>query len=265
MHVELTFTGTGTSQGVPVIGCGCEVCTSDDPRDARLRTSVVIRAGGRTVTVDTGPDFRQQMLRERVTDLDAVVFTHEHKDHVAGLDDVRAYNFIGGRVMPVYATDRVESALRREFHYIFSDDPYPGIPRIALHRITENPFLLGDATWWPLPVLHARMPVLGFRVGGVAYITDANQLEPLAWERLEGVDTLIINALRKEQHVSHFTLDEALSVIRRVQPRVAYLTHFSHQIGRTADLVRELPAGVHPAVDGLRITSQGAPYSGPLP
>ncbi len=260
MRVELTFTGTGTSQGVPVIGCTCSVCASDDERDQRLRTSAILRAAGRTVSIDAGPDFRQQMLRGKVVDLDGVIFTHEHKDHVAGLDDVRAYNFIQKRVMPVYATERVEQALRREFHYIFQQDPYPGIPRIELHSIDTAPFAMGDVTWWPLPVLHGKMPVLGYRVGGLAYITDANELEPLAWERLKGVDTLIINALRHEKHVSHFNLEEALEVIDRVGARVSYLTHFSHQMGLTSAIEAQLPPGVFPAVDGLTIHSTGAPY-----
>jgi phosphoribosyl 1,2-cyclic phosphate phosphodiesterase len=236
------------------------VCTSADPHDKRLRTSAVLRAGGRTVSIDAGPDFRQQMLRASISRLDAVVFTHEHKDHVAGLDDVRAYNFIQKADMPVFATHRVEQALRREFHYIFSQDPYPGIPRITLHRVTKAPFEVGDARWWPLPVTHAHLPVMGYRVGGLAYITDANHLESLAWERLKGVDTLILNALRREFHVSHFTLDEALQVIERVKPRVAYLTHFSHQMGLTAKVAAELPDGVHPAVDGLTIGCDGPEY-----
>lgn len=261
MRVELTFTGTGTSQGVPVIGCTCPVCTSPDPHDRRLRTSAVLRAGGRTVSIDAGPDFRQQMLTHQVVDLDAVVFTHEHKDHVAGLDDVRAYNFIQGREMPVYATERVEAALRREFHYIFDADPYPGIPRIDLHRIDASPFEVGTATWYPLPVLHARMPVHGYRVGGVAYITDANHLTPLAWERLQGVDVLVLNALRKKEHVSHFTLAEALAVIEQVQPRQAFLTHLSHQMGRAQDLPTELPPHVHVAYDGLQVVSEGNAWS----
>ena len=261
MRVELTFTGTGTSQGVPVIGCTCAVCASSDPRDQRLRTSAVVRAGGRTSSIDAGPDFRQQMLREQVTDLHAVVFTHEHKDHVAGLDDVRAYNFIHQRDMPVYATEAVEQALRREFHYIFAPDAYPGIPRIAMHRITQAPFEIGDARWWPLPALHARMPVMGFRIGGLAYITDANHLEPLTWERLQGVDQLVINALRRAPHVSHFNLEEALEIVEKIKPRAAYLTHFSHQMGLTADVAAELPKGVFPAVDGLSVTSDGPEHT----
>ena len=260
MRVELTFTGTGTSQGVPVIGCNCVVCQSTDVRDKRLRTSAIIQAGNQVVSIDAGPDFRQQMLRAACTALSAVVFTHEHKDHVAGLDDVRAYNFIQKRVMPIFATENVEQALRREFHYVFSDNPYPGIPRIALNRITQEPFQVGEATWWPLPVKHGGLQVTGYRIGGVAYITDANRIEPLAWERLKGVDVLVLNALRKEQHVSHFTLSEALRVIEKVAPREAYLTHFSHQMGRHGALEVELPSGVYPAYDGLHVASEAPAY-----
>lgn len=261
MRVELTFTGTGTSQGVPVIGCNCAVCRSADFRDRRLRTSAILRAGNDVVSIDAGPDFRQQMLSAECTELSAVVFTHEHKDHVAGLDDVRAYNFIQKRVMPIFATEQVEVALRREFHYVFAENPYPGIPRIAMHRITDAPFQVGQTTWWPLPVTHGGLPVMGYRVGGVAYITDANRIEPLAWERLKGVDVLVLNALRREQHVSHFTLSEALDLIEQVAPRVAYLTHFSHQMGNHSNLERELPTGVHPAYDGLQVVSEAPAYA----
>ena len=257
MRVGLTFLGTGTSQGVPVIGCGCRVCSSTNPRDARLRTSVMLGLGEQRFVIDTGPDFRQQMLRERVQRLDGIVYTHEHKDHVAGMDDVRAFNYIQGKDVRLFATDRVEEALRREFHYAFDGDPYPGVPRVSLHRIDLRPFRLGGATWWPLPLRHYALPVLGFRVGGLGYVTDANYLEEEAWERLEGVDTLVINALRRAPHPSHFTLDEALEVVERVGPRQAYLIHLSHQMGLHADLSAELPAGVACAYDGLQVTVEG--------
>ncbi len=207
--------------------------------------------------IDSGPDFRQQMLRMGVRRLDGIVYTHEHKDHVAGMDDVRAFNHLNGGDVRLFVTERVEAALRREFHYAFSDDPYPGVPRVAPHRIDDSPFQLGGAAWWPLPLRHLSLPVLGFRLGGLGYVTDANALEPLAWERLSGVDTLVINALRRTPHPSHFTLDEALEVIRRVAPRRAYLTHLSHQMGRHADLDLELPPGVFVAYDGLQIEVEG--------
>lgn len=262
MRVELTFLGTGTSQGVPVIGCTCPVCRSEDPRDDRLRSSVMMRTGDLTHVIDSGPDFRQQMLREGVGALDGLVYTHEHKDHIAGMDDIRAFNFRQQRDMPLYATDAVREALEREFHYVFSADNYPGIPKVDVRRIDERPFKLGPATWWPLPVMHRRMPVLGFRVGGIAYITDANQLDPLTWERLQGADVLILNALRREKHVSHFTLDEAMEVADRVGANQTYFTHISHQLGLHVAVCRELPEGVQLAHDGLVIASEGPSYEG---
>jgi phosphoribosyl 1,2-cyclic phosphate phosphodiesterase len=250
MQVEFTFLGTGTSQGVPIIGCDCEVCQSENPRDQRLRSSLLVKAGGATVVIDTGPDFRQQCLRAGVQTLDAVVFTHEHKDHVAGLDDIRPFNFRSRKDMPVYATEHVQTALHREFRYIFEAD-YPGVPRVQLHRIAEDPFVISDATWWPLPVMHHRLPVLGFRIGGLAYITDANQLSELALKRLEGVDVLVLNALRRESHLSHFTLEEALEWASKIGARQTYFTHISHQLGFHDSVNAELPEGVALAHDGL--------------
>ena len=257
MQVEFTFLGTGTSQGVPIIGCDCEVCQSENPRDQRLRSSLLVKAGGATVVIDTGPDFRQQCLRAGVQTLDAVVFTHEHKDHVAGLDDIRPFNFRSRKDMPVYATERVQVALHREFRYIFEAD-YPGVPRVLLHRIAEGPFVIGDATWWPLPVMHHRLPVLGFRIGGLAYITDANQLSELALKRLEGVDVLVLNALRRESHLSHFTLEEALEWAFQIGARQTYFTHISHQLGFHESVNAELPEGVALAHDGLVGIARGA-------
>jgi len=255
MEVQLTFLGSGTSQGVPVIACPCAVCQSSDPRDKRLRSSVLIEVKGRTVVIDTGPDFRQQMLREEVQKVDALVYTHEHKDHVAGMDDIRAFNFRQKRDMPVYATRAVQAALEREFHYVFAQNKYPGVPAVVLHEISEEPFEIDGVTWWPLPVKHRAMPVLGFRVGGVAYITDANAIDPLTWSRLEGVDILVLNALRRADHVSHFTLDQALAIARKVGARETYLTHISHQMGLHADVALELPPGVFLAQDRLRVKS----------
>ena len=256
MEVEFTFLGTGTSQGVPIIGCACEVCQSKNERDQRLRSSLLVKAGGATVVIDTGPDFRQQCLRAEVNALDAVVFTHEHKDHVAGLDDIRPFNFRSRKDMPVFATERVQQALQREFKYIFEAD-YPGVPRVQLHRIAEEPFPIGDARWWPLPVLHHKLPVLGFRIGGLAYITDANQLSPLALQRLEGVDVLVLNALRRESHLSHFTLEQALEWASKIGARQTYFTHISHQLGFHDSVNAELPDGVALAYDGLVGTAHG--------
>ena len=257
MRVEFTFLGTGTSQGVPIIGCNCAVCRSADPRDQRLRSSLLVRAGGATVVIDTGPDFRQQCLRGGIQHVDAVVFTHEHKDHVAGLDDIRPFNFRSKKDMPVFATERVEQALRREFQYIFEAN-YPGVPKIELHRIEESPFAIGEATWWPLPVLHHQLPVLGFRIGGLAYITDANAFSERTIERLKGVDVLVLNALRRESHLSHFTLDEALHWAERIGARQTYFTHISHQLGHHEHVNAELPEGVSLAFDGLSGVTEGA-------
>jgi phosphoribosyl 1,2-cyclic phosphate phosphodiesterase len=251
--MQVTFLGTGTSQGVPLIACDCEVCSSEDSRDKRLRTSILISSGSTQVVIDTGPDFRQQMLRESVKTLDAVVFTHEHKDHTAGLDDVRAFNYFSGNPMAVYASNRVQEALRREFAYIFTNETYPGIPRLQLHEIHTTPFVIGDLEFIPFEVLHLNLPVLGFRVGDFCYITDANFIPEAAEKHIYGAKTLVLNALRKEKHVSHFTLDEALELIRKYRPERAYLTHISHQLGTTAEIERELPDNVFCACDGLRI------------
>ncbi|MGB1074656.1 MAG: MBL fold metallo-hydrolase [Flavobacteriales bacterium] len=256
MEVQLTFLGSGTSQGVPVIACSCAVCQSVDTRDKRLRSSVLIEVDGRTFVIDTGPDFRQQMLREEVQEVDALVYTHEHKDHVAGMDDIRAFNFRQKKDMPVFATRSVQTALQREFHYVFAQNKYPGVPAVVLHEISEDPFEICGVTWWPLPVKHRAMPVLGFRVGDVAYITDANAIEPLTWSRLEGVDILVLNALRRADHVSHFTLDQALAIAQKVGARETYLTHISHQMGLHADVEKELPNGIFLACDGLKVKSE---------
>lgn len=262
MGVHLTFLGTGTSQGVPVIACECEVCASNDIRDKRLRSSVLFEVDGdhaaegpKAFVVDTGPDFRQQMLRAHVQSLDAVLFTHEHKDHVAGLDDVRAFNFRQKRDMDVFAAPQVQEALKREFHYVFAEAPYPGVPRVCLQNLDGDPLSISGVEVVPLPVLHFRLPVLGFRIGPIAYITDANAFAPETWERLEGVEILILNALRKEKHISHFNLEEAIEVIERIKPDQAYLTHISHLLGRHRDVSLELPEGVRLAEDGLRLSA----------
>lgn len=264
MRVELSFLGTGTSQGVPVIACSCSICRSTDDRDRRLRSSVLIGTDSSSVVIDAGPDFRQQMLCAEVQHLDAVVLTHEHKDHIGGMDDIRAFNFGSGQDMPVYATAKVQVALEREFHYAFAASKYPGVPRMSLRRIDTTPFEINGVTWWPLPAWHHQLPVLGFRVGGIAYITDANRLEDLTWERLQGVDVLILNALRKEAHLSHFTLDEAIDVAKTVGARQTYFTHISHQMGAHQEISAALPAGMHLAVDGLCIASDGPSWSEPL-
>ena len=252
--MKFTFLGTGTSQGVPMIGCRCKVCTSSDPHDARLRTSLMIEEGDSRIVIDSGPDFRQQMLRTAVQSLDAIVFTHEHKDHIAGLDDVRAFNYLQQRPMDVYATEQVQVALNREFHYIFNGDNYPGIPKINLHEIHEAAFEVAGIRFIPIPVMHMRLPVLGFKVGGFSYITDANYIPDASKELIRNSDVLVLNALRNEKHISHFNLNEALEMIEELQPKQAYLTHISHQLGLQKEIDEILPAHVKCAFDGLTVT-----------
>ncbi len=251
--MKITFLGTGTSQGIPLIGCECKVCKSDDPKDNRLRSSILIEHKNTNLVIDTGPDFRQQMLREKVTKLDAVVFTHEHKDHIAGLDEVRAFNFINNMVMPVYATERVQQAIKREFAYIFSGDNYPGIPQIELHTITDNTFKVGDITLQPINVLHYKLPVKGFRAENFTYITDANFISPEEKEKIKGSEVLVLNALRRTHHISHFTFEEAIELAQELKAKKTYLIHMSHQLGNHELVNLELPDGIELAYDGLKI------------
>jgi len=252
--MKITFLGTGTSQGVPLIGCRCEVCTSIDARDKRLRCSVMVEDGESVFVIDSGPDFRQQMLREKVTRLDAIIFTHEHKDHIAGLDDVRAFNYLNSKHMDVYANVRVQEALKREFHYIFSNSDYPGIPKINLHTIHDTvPFQVRETSFIPVEALHYKLPVLGYRIGNFSYVTDANYIADSEKAKLKNSEVLVLNALRRESHVSHFSLDEALQMIEELKPGKAYLIHLSHQMGRHADIEKDLPAHVRCAYDGLQL------------
>jgi len=251
--VRVTVLGSGTSQGVPVIGCQCEVCQSTNPKDKRLRSSIFIEVEGKNLVVDTGPDFRQQMLREDVRKLDAVLFTHEHKDHLAGLDDIRAFNFVQRKEMRVYATERVQSALKREFHYAFSEVRYPGVPQIHLETISNQPFMVEGVEVIPIEVLHHKLPVLGFRIHDFCYVTDANFISPEEKEKMKGCKALIINALRKTEHISHFTLDEAIALIQELKPEQAYITHISHQMGLHDVVEQELPDGIFLAYDGLTL------------
>ena len=244
--------GSGTSQGIPMIACGCEVCQSSDPRDKRLRASIFIEMNGANYCVDAGPDFRYQLLREGVTHLEGILFTHEHKDHVAGLDDVRAFNFFTKKPMDVYCSDRVESALRREFHYIFDEKDYPGIPKLNLISIDKHPFQLDGIPVTPIEVMHYKLPVLGFRIGNFAYITDAKTVTEEERAKIKNVDILILNALHKHPHISHFNLDEALAFIADVQPKQVYLTHISHLFGKHEDILTELPDNVSLLYDGMK-------------
>lgn len=250
--MKVVFLGTGTSQGVPVIGCKCHVCKSLDTKDKRLRSSILIHLNDKNYVIDTGPDFRQQMLREEVDSLDAVLFTHSHKDHIAGLDDIRAFNFIEKRATKIYCSDEVETALRREFYYIFQENKYPGVPEIELNRIDLNSFKLpcGEEVV-PIEVLHYRMPVLGFRIRDFAYVTDAKSILPEEKDKLYNLDVLVLNALRIKEHISHLNLTEALELIQELNPKMTYLTHISH-LFETHELIEKmLPSNVKPAYDGL--------------
>jgi phosphoribosyl 1,2-cyclic phosphate phosphodiesterase len=249
--LKINFLGTGTSQGVPVIGCRCKGCLSTDENDKRLRSSILVEEGDQVIVIDTGPDFRQQMLRAQTTKLDAVLYTHEHRDHIAGLDDIRAFNFIQRKPMDIYAEERVMRALNNGFPYVFAEKKYPGIPQVIMHAISTEPFTIGEIEVIPIRLMHYRLPVLGFRIGEFAYLTDGNYISEGEKEKLIGVKYLVVNALRRESHISHFTLAEAISLIGDLGPRMGFLTHISHQMGLSRDLIKELPPNIQPAYDGL--------------
>lgn len=254
MSNKIVFLGTGTSQGVPIIGCGCRVCRSDDFHDKRLRTSAYIEYEGLRLVIDAGPDFRQQILREGIRELDAVLLTHMHKDHTGGLDDVRAFNYFMNKGFPVYAEIPVQESLKREYSYAFGDNRYPGVPDFILNTIDENPFYINGIEIIPVRAIHYRLPVLGFRFGRLGYLTDANYISPESIEKFKGVDIFVISCIRREKHLSHFSMDEALEVCRIVGARHCFLTHMSHQLATHSELSGLLPEGVEPAYDGLSLT-----------
>jgi phosphoribosyl 1,2-cyclic phosphate phosphodiesterase len=249
--VKITFLGTGTSQGVPVIGCDCEVCTSDSSYNNRLRVSVLIEVDGKNIVIDTGPDFRYQMLRAKVKHLDAILLTHEHKDHVAGLDDVRAFNYRQREAINVFAHKRVHETLQREFHYAFAEFKYPGVPQINLNEIENNAFEVSGIDILPIEVMHYLLPVFGFRIKDFTYITDAKTISVQEREKIKGSKVLVVNALQKEGHISHFTLEEAISFAREMNIPKTYFTHISHRLGRHEMINKDLPHGIELAYDGL--------------
>jgi len=249
--VKITFLGTGTSQGVPVIACDCETCLSEDNRDKRLRTSLLLETDNTILLFDAGPDFRQQMLRENVKRLDAIILTHEHKDHISGMDDVRAFNYKSQDAIDIFAEERVQKAVRKEYSYVFAEYQYPGIPKMRINPINEYGFKISGVQIIPVRVFHYRLPIYGFRIRNFAYITDANYVPEESKEKLFGVKYLVINALRKEKHISHFSLREAIDFIREISPKKAYITHISHQMGQYKQIARELPQGIVLAYDGL--------------
>ena len=251
--MKITILGSGTSQGVPVIACNCDVCKSENPKDKRLRSSVLIEVDNQKIVVDTGPDFRQQMLNEKVENIEAVLLTHEHKDHIAGLDDVRAFNHRWKKDMDIYCSENVEIALKREFHYVFSDFDYPGIPKLKLNLFENSDFHIKKTKITPIQVMHYKLPVFGFRIKDFVYITDVSYISEKEKEKIKGAKVLVIDALRKKEHISHFTLDQALELIDEVKVEKSYLTHISHFMGKHNDLLLELPENVQPAFDGLKI------------
>jgi phosphoribosyl 1,2-cyclic phosphate phosphodiesterase len=249
--LQVTFLGTGTSQGVPVIGCNCRVCRSADPRDRRMRTALMIEASGERIVIDAGPDFRNQMLQHNVDRISALLLTHEHYDHIAGIDDLRSFNYVMNRAVPIWSEKRVMDVLQRQFPYIFAKDKYPGTPNIELKELSNSTFFVGSMSITPIRLWHYKLPVFGFRVGKVAYITDVSRIPEEEMSKFADLDLLIVDALRIEPHISHFCLDEAMALVERVKPRQARFVHVSHKLGLFTEVQKLLPENVRPAYDGL--------------
>lgn len=251
--MKITFLGTGTSQGVPVIACNCRVCTSPDKKNNRLRSSIFVESEIGNIVVDTTPDFRYQMLRAHVQHLEAVLITHSHKDHIAGMDDIRAFNYFQQKPIDIYATEFSQSVIMKEFSYAFADFKYPGIPELNLKTITDEAFDIKGFPIVPVQVMHHQMPVMGFRFGDFTYITDANFVAEEEKEKIRGSQVLVLNALRKEKHISHFTLGEAIALAQELEVPRVYFTHISHQLGLHEEVNKELPEGMELAYDGLEL------------
>lgn len=252
--MKVTFLGTGTSQGIPVIACECDVCRSNDPRDKRLRTALMVEEGNDRIVIDTGPDFRQQMLTNKVKHISAVLITHEHNDHIAGLDDLRSFNFATGKSVPIWAEERVLDVITNQFPYVFAENKYPGVPDLSLNKIDGQSFQIGNLTVEPIRLMHYKLPVYGFRIANVAFLTDVSSIPDQEWGKLKDLDILIIDALRIKPHISHFNLEQALDVINKVKPKKSFLVHMSHYIGKHSDIVKILPENVFPAWDGIQLT-----------
>lgn len=249
--MRVTFLGTGTSIGVPVVACNCVVCKSTDLRDKRFRTSAMLTINGRNIVIDCGPDFRIQMLRHNVEDIDAIVFTHGHRDHIAGLDDIRAFNYILNKNIDVYGSAEVLEAIRIEFPYIFTETRFFGAPQLVTHCIENKPFVVNNVKFIPVEVMHNKLSVFGFRVQDFTYITDASSISDEEISKASGTKVLVLNALRNSRHVSHFSLSEAIEVIDKIQPERAYLTHISHFLGLHEEVEIKLPAHIRLAHDNL--------------
>lgn len=252
--LDITILGSGTSTGVPLIGCNCEVCTSTNAKNKRLRTSIKISSPTTTVVIDTTPDFRYQMLRTHTTKIDAVVFTHPHRDHYAGLDDIRPFNYFSQKSMAIYANEITQVAIKRDFYYAFEKDKEDGLPEMILHTINKDAFTIGDIPFIPIHVMHRDMPVLGFRIGDFTYITDANFIPETEMEKIKGSKVFILNALRKQTHPTHYNLEQALEVAAALDIPKVYFTHFSHQIGLHDEVEASLPKGIHLAYDGMQFS-----------
>jgi phosphoribosyl 1,2-cyclic phosphate phosphodiesterase len=251
--VKITFLGTGTSQGVPIIACQCPICLSNNPKDNRLRSSLFIQTHNGNLVIDSGPDFRQQMLRQKVTDLRALLFTHGHKDHTAGMDDIRAFNYILQKSIDIYADKATIQVLKKDFDYAFSDKKYPGVPELEIHEITNQPFYIDQTVITPIEVLHYKLPVYGFRINDFTYITDANYISDTEKNKIKGSRILVLNALRKEPHISHFSLSEAIALAQEIGAEQTYFTHISHQLGLHEEVQSQLPENIYLAYDGLTI------------
>jgi phosphoribosyl 1,2-cyclic phosphate phosphodiesterase len=251
--MQITFLGTGTSGGVPLIGCQCRVCKSNDPRDKRLRTSILIKTGDLTISVDCGPDFRQQMLREDVRHLDAILMTHAHKDHTGGLDDIRSFNFINRKAVDIYCDYPTELGIKEQYSYAFTETDYPYLPKMNFHRILDSAFRISDLEVIPINVMHANMPVKGFRFGDFTYITDAKTIAEEERKKFRGTKVLVLNALRESEHYSHLSVSQALEIVEDIKPQMTYFIHMSHQFGLHAEEEKKLPANVKVAYDGLKV------------